>query len=300
MTFPTSFSLAAMIGSTLLASHAVSADSDATVTFFDVGDSACVLARSPSAQIIFSDSLNPDGRCYKELAVHADALAGAYLVNLSGQADRSATWHKTFTLKGEIDIASLTDSVDGEDLLLDGDMQLLSLPLSNLHPNGSGFLSKFTFAHMNFLFLSNDASDGTDDMRANCKKSGWVYDPDTAYDLEADLILVPNSGRSQTLSRCFLETVSPHFAILSAGHGNKLPSNEVAQDYLKLGLEEHNILRTDRGDDEGGSEWRNSLTVSGCIDATGDDRVVASVSTSGTLNVAYALPQQACEGKSGG
>lgn len=300
MTFPTSFSFAAIIGSTLLASHAVSAESDATVTFFDVGDSACVLARSPSTQIIFSDNLTPDDNCYKELAVHADALTGAYLVNLSGQAGRSAAWHETFALKGEIDIASLTESVDRENLLLQGDTRLLSLPLSNLHPDGSGFLSKFTFAHMNFLFLSNDASDGVDDIQADCKISGWVYDPDTAYDLEADLILVPNSGRSQTLSKCFLETVSPHFAVLSAGHGNKLPTSKVAQDYLKLGLEEHNILRTDRGDDEGGSEWRNSLTVSGCIDAIGDDRVVASVSKSGTLNVAYAHPQQACEGKSGG
>lgn len=281
-------------------SHTAQAEDGARVTFFDVGDTSCVLAKTPDTAIIFTDDLDQGGPCFKKLSEMADALNGAILVNLTGQPNDSTVWQNTFSLKNEITEASLISSVDGEDLAILGDTRLLSIQLSKIHSNGSGFMSKLTFAHLHLIFLSEDASDGARDPNHDCGQSGQQYDPDTAYDLDADLILVPNTGSAARLSNCFLTTVSPHVAVFTAGHGNQLPTTQVAERYFKLGLKEHNMLRTDRGDNEGGMEWQNSLSVAGCVDAKGDDRITATLSKNGTLRVGYDQPQQACEGVSGG
>jgi len=279
---------------------ALASEDGAQVTFFDVGNDICALAEAPSVSVIYTDSLDPKGLCFKSLTALEDQLSNPLLVNLSGQTGDSKAWDKAFNLSRVVDVKSVTEGTINEELMLFGNTWLLTVPLAKLHGKGSGFISKLTFAHLSLLFASNNASDGASDINADCAQSGHAYDADTAHDLDSDLVLVPNSGGAPLLSRCFLETVSPHFAVFSAGSGHSLPTASVANHYLQLGLQHYNMLRTDRGDDESGDEWKDGLTVTGCVDKTGDDTIIATLSPSGSLTVVYATPERACGGPSDG
>jgi len=277
---------------------ALASEEGAQITFFDVGNDICALAETPSVSVIFTDTLDPKGLCFKSLTALDGQLSNPLLVNLSGHKGNSGVWDKAFSRV--VDIKSVTERRVDEHLMLFGNTRLLTLPLAKLHDRGTGFISKLTFAHLNLLFASNNASDGASDIDADCARSGQAYDADTAHDLDSDLMLVPNSGGTPLLSRCFLETVSPHFAVFSAGSGHGLPTTSVANHYLQLGLQRYNMLRTDRGDDENSDEWKDGLTVTGCIDRPGDDTIIATLSPSGSLTVVYATPERACGGPSDG
>ncbi|WP_262696016.1 hypothetical protein [Kordiimonas aquimaris] len=279
---------------------ALASEDGAQVTFFDVGNDICALAETPSVSVIFTDTLDPKGLCFKSLTALEGQLSNPLLVNLSGHTGNSEAWDKAFSLSRVVDMKSVTERKVEEELMLFGNTRLLILPLAKLHDRGAGFISKLSFAHLSLLFASNNASDGASDINADCAQSGHVYDADTAHDLNSDLMLVPNSGGTPLLSHCFLETVSPHFAVFSAGSGRDQPTTGVANHYLQLGLQRYNMLRTDRGDDESGNEWKDGLTVTGCIDRPGDDTIIASLTSSGSLDVVYAMPELACQGPSDG
>ena len=279
---------------------ALASEDGAQITIFDVGNDICALAKTPTVSVIFTDRLDPKGLCFKSLTALESQLSRPLLVNLSLHTGNSEVWHKTFNLSRVVDMKSVTERRVDEELMLFGNTRLLTLPLAKFHDRGAGFISKLTFAHLSLLFASNNASDGASDINADCAQSGHAYDADTAHDLNSDLMLVPNSGGTSLLSRCFLETVSPHFALFGAGSGRGLPTTSVATHYLQLGLQRYNMLRTDRGDDESGGEWKDGLTVTGCIDRPGDDTIIATLTSSGSLTVAYATPALACGGPSDG
>lgn len=283
-----------------VANLALASEDRAQVTFFDVGNDICALAETPSVSVIFTDRLDPKGLCFKSLTALGGQLSRPLLVNLSGHTGNSEAWDKAFNLSRVIDLKNVTEKRVDEELMHIGNTRLLTLPLAKLHDRGAGFISKLTFAHLSLMFASNNASDGASDINADCAQSGHAYDADTAYDLDSDLMLVPNSGGTSLLSRCFLETVSPHFALFSAGSGRGLPKTGVANHYLQLGLQRYNMLRMDRGDDESGGEWKDGLTVTGCIDRPGDDTIIATLTSSGSLDVVYAMPELACQGPSDG
>ena len=83
----------------------------------------------------------------------------------------------------------------------------------------------------------------------------------------------------------FIQAVSPSHVIFSAGHKHHHPRASAAQRYLNNSVSLTNIFRTDRGDNEGGTEWNHEATSSS--DSVGDDDVEIEISASGTLTVAY-------------
>lgn len=79
-------------------------------------------------------------------------------------------------------------------------------------------------------------------------------------------------GHDNSASSCFSGAVSPRFVVFSAGHHFRHPT-QAAVDRLTQsgGVSLADIFRTDRGDNEGGSE----MTAAGgdCPDPRGDDDV---------------------------
>jgi competence protein ComEC len=55
--------------------------------------------------------------------------------------------------------------------------------------------------------------------------------------LDADLLIVPHHGSLSSSSESFIAQVSPHWAVISSGAGNrfKLPRSEVVQRYQRAG-----------------------------------------------------------------
>ena len=77
---------------------------------------------------------------------------------------------------------------------------------------------------------------------------------------------------------------------------NNHPSNGAAQRYRTHGVPVGRILRTDRGDDEGGVEWTHGR-VAGCKDVTGDDDVelvIRDLAFYGWVEVAYRQSSDGC------
>lgn len=268
---------------------------DAHVTFFDVGNATCVLAKTPSTTILVTDKAGNDSRCYHILEDQKSSLGPITLINLSKSQLASKTLKDSFEIDAIIDQTAANTS---DNLVLEGETQLLVIPMADLPGGGTGFIAKLTYAHLNILFMSDNVSDNATDQDLPCKTLGRIYDPDTAYDLSADLVLAPASGRASGVSRCFLETIAPHFVVFSAGSGSALPSRSVMDLYESVGITGNNLLPTDRGDHEEGRP--DQLTVEGCVDPVGDNTIKAILSSSGELTVDYINPPSVCEGLNDG
>ena len=86
-------------------------------------------------------------------------------------------------------------------------------------------------------------------------------------------------------STAFIRAVSPKWVIFPAGHDHEHPRQSTACRYLREGIQLERILRTDRGDNEGGKEWAHGATKAG--DHVGDDDIDIIIGADGTLNVEY-------------
>jgi beta-lactamase superfamily II metal-dependent hydrolase len=89
--------------------------------------------------------------------------------------------------------------------------------------------------------------------------------------LSAGVMLAPNHGANNASSRCLIAAVGPRYVIFAAGQGEGNPQ-AAADRYLAAGVTAANLLRTDRGDDEGDQEWAR-LRAAGCRDWPGDDDI---------------------------
>ena len=103
-------------------------------------------------------------------------------------------------------------------------------------------------------------------------------------------VVAEETRRDSTNGRCgFIEAVSPSFVIFPAGHRHHHPREVTAQRYLaRPGLTTDELFRTDRGDNEGGSEWSFGQTAAG--DTFGDDDVDILIEPDGNLLVEYRNP----------
>lgn len=104
--------------------------------------------------------------------------------------------------------------------------------------------------------------------------------------IEADVLIAPHHGADNGCSELFLETVDPEWVVFPAGHRYDHPRSSAAARVLASGVLLENILRTDRGDDEGGAEW-DGERVDGHKDGKGDDDVDILIRADGTVEVAY-------------
>lgn len=79
----------------------------------------------------------------------------------------------------------------------------------------------------------------------------------------------------------------------SAGYDHHHPTSGAADRYLTHGVPRDHMFRTDRGDDEGGTEW-NEGRIAGCTDGRGDDDVDIVLPASGSVQVDYRAASSTC------
>ena len=102
-----------------------------------------------------------------------------------------------------------------------------------------------------------------------------------AVPLESDILIGQHHGSDDSSSNCFIRAIKPRWVIFSAGHEYKHPRQSAADRFLSFGVLKERMLRTDRGDHEGGrgrgKEWRFG-GLRGCVDQPGDDDVEITLS----------------------
>jgi beta-lactamase superfamily II metal-dependent hydrolase len=111
--------------------------------------------------------------------------------------------------------------------------------------------------------------------------------------LRADVMLAPNHGADDASAGCLIAAVGPGYVIFPAGHADGNPRIRVANRYLAVGIPANQLLRTDRGDDEGELEWPQ-LRSAGCRDWPGDDDIEILLTRAGPPAVRYLRPNDLC------
>ncbi|EPC9270441.1 ComEC/Rec2 family competence protein [Vibrio vulnificus] len=112
--------------------------------------------------------------------------------------------------------------------------------------------------------------------------------------LTSDVLIAPHHGANNALSGPFLESVNPSWIIFSSGHKYQHPRARTISritEYTSLPYEK--LLRTDRGDDEGGMEW-DYLRIPNCKDKPGDDDIEINITPTGELTVQYKVSENQC------
>lgn len=121
----------------------------------------------------------------------------------------------------------------------------------------------------------------------------------TAVPLESDILIGQHHGSDDSSSNCFIRAVNPRWVIFSAGHEYRHPRQSAADRYLSFGVAKERMLRTDRGDHEGGrgrgKEWRFG-GLRGCVDKPGDDDIEITLSDDPAVEpiVVYRTGQTGC------
>jgi competence protein ComEC len=107
--------------------------------------------------------------------------------------------------------------------------------------------------------------------------------------IDSDVMIAPHHGADNGSSTEFIRQVSPEYVIFSAGHKYEHPRRAAADRYLALGVLEAKMFRTDRGDNEGGQEWKPA-SLSSPADPEGDDDVDILLRQTGEVKVEYRSP----------
>jgi competence protein ComEC len=99
--------------------------------------------------------------------------------------------------------------------------------------------------------------------------------------LQSEILIGQHHGSDDSSSNCFIRAVKPTWVIFSAGHEYKHPRQSAADRFIANGVDKDRMLRTDRGDNEGGrgrgKEWRYG-GIRRCIDKPGDDDIEITLS----------------------
>lgn len=113
--------------------------------------------------------------------------------------------------------------------------------------------------------------------------------------IDSDVLIGQHHGADNASSTCFASAVTPQYVIFSAGHKYHHPTERAADRLISGGgVAATNILRTDRGDNEGASEM--TAGSGRCPDVRGDDdvEVLLPQSTTAPISVSYRSPSARC------
>ena len=114
--------------------------------------------------------------------------------------------------------------------------------------------------------------------------------------IKSDVLVGQHHGGDNATSNCFIRAVNPRYVIFSAGHGgHEHPRQTTADRLIAHGINPADILRTDRGDNEGGPEWIYGA-IRGCRDKVGDDdvEIVMPKAPEEELRVKYRVASTGC------
>lgn len=117
--------------------------------------------------------------------------------------------------------------------------------------------------------------------------------------LRSDVLVGQHHGADNATANCFVSAVQPKFVVFSAGHQHRHPRQSAADRLVANGISPDNILRTDRGDHEGGTGWKKEWVygaLAGCKDEAGDDDVEIRLPSDpqAPVTVAYKTASTGC------
>jgi len=113
--------------------------------------------------------------------------------------------------------------------------------------------------------------------------------------VDSDVLVGQHHGADNATSECFIRAVSPDYVVFSAGHVVRYHHpRQGAFDRIKAVRPLARILRTDRGDNEGGAEM--AAEGGRCPDPPGDDDVEIRLprNPSARIDVRYRGPSRGC------
>lgn len=111
--------------------------------------------------------------------------------------------------------------------------------------------------------------------------------------LSSTIVIAPHHGAKNGSSAAFVDLVKPKWVIFPAGHQHKHPTKRTADIYLQTTTADK-LLRTDRGDDEGGDEWAVGRRA-GCKDDYADDTIQIQLRSNKSYRVYYMTPNGLCK-----
>lgn len=114
----------------------------------------------------------------------------------------------------------------------------------------------------------------------------FMVDNSAVIPISSDVLIAPHHGADNGSSTAFIQAVHPTFVVFTAGHKYQHPRAVTVQRYLANGVQAQNIFRTDRGDDEGPTEW-DGERVAGGNDKPGDDDIDITIPATGAVQVKY-------------
>ncbi len=157
--------------------------------------------------------------------------------------------------------------------------------------NAGSIVIRLTFKGKSVLFTGDAVGRcKDDDPDSDAIATEWFM-VDNASDrpIDSDVLIAPHHGADDGSSMDFIKAVSPKWVIFPVGHKYEHPRAATARRYLAAEVIEANMLRTDRGDDEGPEEWDKSR-IKGCEDKHGDDDIDVVIRANGQVDVAYRNP----------
>jgi beta-lactamase superfamily II metal-dependent hydrolase len=151
--------------------------------------------------------------------------------------------------------------------------------------NAVSIVMRLDFAGNSVLFCGDAVGRHRDDPEnALIATEKFMVEHAAPY-LPATVIIAPHHGAKNGSSAAFVNLVKPKAVIFSAGHKFHHPETMTAQRYLQY-VPITSIFRTDRGDDEGGTEW-DYLRVPGTIDRYNDDNIDIQLKSDHSYRVFY-------------
>lgn len=88
--------------------------------------------------------------------------------------------------------------------------------------------------------------------------------------IQSDILIGQHHGGNNSSAQCFIDAVDPTYVVFSAGHSHAHPREDAVLRFANV--PDAQVLRTDRGDDEGAREW-GYRRIEGCRDPRADDDV---------------------------
>ncbi|MDO3641279.1 ComEC/Rec2 family competence protein [Mucilaginibacter sp. L3T2-6] len=151
--------------------------------------------------------------------------------------------------------------------------------------NAVSIVMRLDFAGNSVLFCGDAVGRHRDDPEdALIATEKFMVEKARQY-LPCTVIIAPHHGAKNASSAAFVNLVRPKAVVFSAGHKFHHPETLTAKRYLQY-VSASSIFRTDRGDDEGGTEW-DYLRVPGTRDGYNDDNIDILLESDHSYKVFY-------------
>ncbi len=156
--------------------------------------------------------------------------------------------------------------------------------------NAGSIVIRVVYKDRSILFTGDTVGRHLDDPPDACiAAEKEMVEKSDQIPIKSDVLIAPHHGADNGSSTRFIQAVNPEFVIFPAGHKFEHPRKVTAERYLAAGVKAEKMFRTDRGDDEGPTEW-NHERVNHAQDVAGDDDVDIVITKDGQVNVAYRNP----------